>query len=389
MIRMSALERVLNCPASESLPQSASTSEYASLGTAIHRACELAANGASEEEALAVLPPDVRDAFHAEDLQALEAPSFDGITDYVTECALWYNVATGIAWAGCNGPAPADFDTESPFVIPGHADYIGIGPGVVAISDIKSGRAVKRPRDNEQLRGYALAAARAFGVSRAIVAIKYVHDGRVYNAGPDVLDDLDLDGIAHDLRQMVIRAGERGPDGKLELHEGPWCGYCPAYNSCPAKASLAIAVSRGEDALLKRVGVTKMTRADGVKLVRAIEMIEPLLKRLRATAFAMADGPEGPLEDPETGERWGRQIIEGNEKLDAKVVRDVLEELYGPAVALDALLPERGTKSGISKALKKVSPRGTLAANEEKVLAEVRKRGGASRDHKPTYGWMK
>jgi hypothetical protein len=92
-----------------------------------------------------------------------------------------------------------------------------------------------------------------------------------------------------------------------------------------------------------------------------------------STAVPYAEDPDG------TRHYWGRFERPGNEKLDGKVVYEVLAEKFGPEAAAKACEME-ASKDAIRDVLREHKPKDeTLKAAEEGVLAEVRSRGGAKR----------
>lgn len=267
----------------------------------------------------------------------------------------------------------------SPFEIVGTADLVGRGPaGELVIGDRKSfDPNVPRAAVNAQLHTLAVAAARAYDVQTAEVAIW--HEARPLDV--ESLDAFDLDGFVVQLRQIaseVAAAPAKLRAGVLEPVTGRHCRYCPAFHACPKQAELAQLVKT--DAISTRVEMTMPFRddvqaADAYDLAKRIRL---LLKRIESALYARASERPIPLSN---GKMFGPDTVEGNDKLNGDVAYDVVRELYGQQIA-DAAVERKASKKGIKDAVAFVAGKGQVAAVERKVLAEIRARGGISNEMK-------
>src|SRR5690606_37815558 len=168
-ITMSRLPIVARCPASWALPhaEEAEPSEPSQRGTAIHAfLADVSERG--RDAALERVPTEYRAACEVIDTDRI--PLHLG-AEVTFRLDLRSDEAQEIG-RNIDRSTYADMD-EDPWVIYGTADLVGIGSdGVVVVYDYKTGWSEQdQAGDHWQLRGLALAAARAYGVSHARVGI--------------------------------------------------------------------------------------------------------------------------------------------------------------------------------------------------------------------------
>lgn len=243
MITFSGLHRVKACPPSAILPHSEKANDAATnQGVEVHRFLELLSTGISREAALELCTSEHRRFLSVIEVDKLPATAAG---QYAAEVAFAYNWRNGTARELGRGTG-RDYSDVGPDEIPGTADVVGLTPDAVVVLDYKAGPYANRRGavgESMQLRGYALAAARAYGKERAIIGeIRIGADGApAFETAEVTAEMLATDEAA--LRSDML-AVQSLIDGRAELPtvEGPHCAYCPAFASCPAKSALARAL---------------------------------------------------------------------------------------------------------------------------------------------------
>lgn len=367
-ITASAFERVAACPGSAVLPQANTTSEWAMLGNEAHEAvCAFVMQlreGMSEGAALVNVPAEWQPA--CEELG-------EDARSYTPEAAFAMDVRTLKArYLGSDiGRAYRIGPTE----VAGTADLAGLIDGRVVVVDLKSGWGpVTLPGRNKQLRLLALMACQVWGATRATVAVLRCHEGEAPTWQWAELDELDLDETlaemhralrAVDVAAIAVQAG-RLPD----VAEGPYCKYCPAMTSCPAKTALIKRLANGSEAdeleLLKPLDA----RTAGVAWER-LGHAKRLLQRIESACHA-ALHQFGALELP-SGKLLRKVTTDGNERIDGSRAYDVVVELLGREMAEEAT-KRTMTKTALADALRRHLGRAG-AAREREALEEMRRRG--------------
>lgn len=154
--------------------------------------------------------------------------SFHGGRWFRSEVPLLYDWQTGAVremprgWA--NGPRHRE-PTEIPAII----DLLCAHDSeTVGVYDYKTGSKIDSPGTNWQLLLCALAAARWYRVSRAIVGFVYPRSRDPYIVDPAEVSALDLFDFESDLRRLM------GSRHESEPKRGDWCFRCGARQSCPA-----------------------------------------------------------------------------------------------------------------------------------------------------------
>lgn len=372
----SSLERLVRCRASSALPRVwRESSDDAEAGTARHAYLERIANGATPDESLAQVPEAHRATCAAIDLDDLA-----GELRMSAEVALAYRPSTDTARVLGQGLA-RDYSAVAEDEIPLTVDLAGIAPDRVEVGDYKTGwRTLPPAAVNWQMRGGALALARAFDRDEAGATLIYVRDGAVIRRDRAEFDALDLLGFAADLRRAWDRAlADRESGAHVEPTEGPWCRYCPAAQSCPAKVGLIRAALAGELS-------GPVTTATAAALYPRLDDAIKLLGKVKAEIVAMAAKEPILLSAaPDGTETWlGEVVGEGNERLDATIAIEAAATVLSvPPDELAAFQREVAdlsvTKSALEAAAKKRAPRGKAATAMRTILDAVRTRGGASR----------
>lgn len=301
MITISGLPRALNCDGSLVLPKAEVASEWADAGTDEH--AELARKTLSRTLPLRlarIVPPSPR-----------------------VEVTLAINIATGEA--RIVGEGGGRNYTPDPLEVFGTADVIGVDRDTVIIIDWKTGYIeVDSAENNWQLWGYALAACRALGKSKARVYIAYTNiPGQPISEHE--LDWEDLASFALRIQDLVPREARLRHEYRAGVipttREGSWCRYCPSKHTCPAKQSLlALVANKGLPA------PAEMSKEQAAEAVRQVLRLDQLVKDAKARLNQYIDD-NGPV-DLGGGKAYGRGVRAGRRELDgAKTVQAIRESL--------------------------------------------------------------
>jgi hypothetical protein len=361
----SQLHRAFHCAASEVLPHFQSTSEVGKNGTTVHRFIETARKD-GREVALAQVAEDDAHAF-------CEAVPLDQLPAGGThELALAWDHEADTARA-LPSVGHRDYGDAKPSEFVGTADYVGRDGAAVVVLDWKTGHKYLGPaHESRQLRMLALAAARLEEVDEARVGYCFLREDGTYSFSWASFDAFDLAEIADELRDLVstlddaqTAADVRDP---ADFHEGEWCDYCPAFNSCPAKMQLARAIGTGEalrDLATIERRVEAMTDAELARAYEAIERYDDVAERVRKAVRARA--AMQPIELPD-GRRLGA-VPWPFTSVKPDIAYQTVRELHGEAAA-EAAVPRKATIG----ALKKLGP---------ETVAEVERRRGVITGSKP------
>jgi hypothetical protein len=354
----SGLERVALCPASVVLPRVEATSDDAERGKTIHAFLE-GVNREGREKALEAVPEELRAACEALDTSKLPTDP----ARYAAEVAFAYDTVTGKARELGRGIGRR-YECAST-EIAGTADVTALlDDDGVFVADFKSGWSRRTAaRESMQLRFYALAAARAYGRTRAVVQVIRVFDDGETWTDEAALDAFDLDSFALDLGALASSVeGDRklfAEGVEPEMVEGPQCRWCPAFSRCPAKCALVASAAGAEVGPLTPDVAARAY--DRLKLYKAaIERAEGILKDYaRATPIALSDGTVYGVRLDST------KALDG--KVAAAALRDLLGDAAGEAITVEV------TQAGIKRALKAA---GRPAKELDSILETIKARGG-------------
>jgi hypothetical protein len=360
----SGLTRALRCPASCRLPQATrEAGAPATTGTQVHTFLETVAALGREAALEAVTDERAYRICAALDLATL--PIGDG-TSWASEVALGWDLATGAAReVGRN--VGRGYPTK-PGELYGTADLVALSPdkGTVYVLDVKTGRGwMPSAQESAQLRFLAMAACATYGASQAEVGHLHVREDGTAWLERGSLDALELDLFAEQLRTLAAQVEAR--EGALA--EGPWCKYCPAFSSCPAKVALACASVNAPAELTLEVAAKAWLRMKEVRQVMD-RMEETLKEYAREQPVPLGNGMVlAPVES-------------SRDELDGAKVYATMAKLYGPEVAqasvdLDASKKslDRGVRM-VAEQLKTKGEKATLKDLNAKALEAVRQAGG-------------
>lgn len=320
------------------------------LGTAVHAAIERRLRGEPTPD----LEVDADELFAGwREWWATEGAERFGADGWLCEVALAYRTTTDTAreLGDVRGRA---YPTTAPDEIVGTVDAVRVTAGRAIVIDWKTGddrqRLTEDAADNRQLRGYALAVSRAYGVDDVTVAVVRIGSSGVTCTAHD-LDAFDLAHAADDLRRQLADVPTAHPAPGLH------CARCPAVSVCPATIA-------STDQLAPRAAEGIDAPPEPVPLVVTADNAAPLLARLRAVqaacdhveaalrAYATTTPGGVPLPD---GRRWGRVTSERS-----SIVLDGPEA----AVAL-AVLDTHGVSDAVER-----TARTSRAAIERAVTAQ-------------------
>jgi hypothetical protein len=233
----SILDRTLECPASNQLPQTAplhpNAETAAQWGTAVHTLLETGAVDPEHKVKLAEIPVAQTVAPHTRPEHR--------------EVAMVWRGETGQAEVLGNGLG-REYGELGPKDVTGTADVVMSGYRALEVWDYKTGKSVPEPQDSAQLKHLAMMAVKALRPMTAAVVAGFQRirfDLRKKKDQVTVRDVFavygreDLDMHERRLKRALVVA-ERVRDDiaagrEPEVKEGSYCFFCPARLECPAK----------------------------------------------------------------------------------------------------------------------------------------------------------
>jgi len=356
----SGLDRAANCPASFVLDWSPTPNgEEGKRGTAIHSFMEKAHE--DREAALLLAPEDMRDHLRKLDLREMHPP-------YEREVPLALDVEHRKAWCleknGHRGSPPS-----RPGFVFMTLDAVDFGVrGVSAVADYKTGWAPK-PTDSLQIKA-AVAAVSLLGGHHAVMGtiIKLDDIAEPWRMA-QMFDSFDLDDAFLSVKKVVERVEaehtlvEHG--APPTVNPGPWCTFCPAMPSCPAKRrALEVAVT------IQPRPVFEKTPTGLLEAWRALKSLE---ERVRVELELLARATPIPTKP---GKVWGEVERKEHVILDHDRAYAVLCSEFGPEIA-DDFVHRNVTMKGIRGIVKQqAAVRGVKQAPlEREIIAALRGAG--------------
>lgn len=232
----SMLDRTLECPASNQLPQTAEVHPNAitaaEWGTAVHTLLETGELTPGHEAKLKEIP-----------IQQTIAPL---VPASGKEVAMVWRGETGAVEVLGNGLG-RDYGELGPKDVSGTADVVLTGYKTLEVFDYKTGKTVPDPAESAQLKHLAMMAAKVRpSVDVVVAGFQRVRvDGRKKTDRVTVRDEytvlskVDLDMHERRLKRALVVAEQVRDDigaGKdPQVKEGQWCFFCPSRLVCPAK----------------------------------------------------------------------------------------------------------------------------------------------------------
>ncbi len=385
----SSIERLIQCASSIALPHLHYETAYSERGKAVHSFLEVHGS-VGRVSALETVPHEWRAACEALDLTGVEH-----LLSLTAEIAIAYDVETDTARELGRGQGRVYHDVKET-EIPCTLDVVGVrevdGRRIGIVVDWKSGWATRKKKiaTDWQMRFAAIAAMRLFDLDEVEVQlINLSEDGRPYvqkrtyhafDVARAVAEVRAFYGRAVEVREL--HAENRLPE-KYEI--GEWCDQCPARASCPAQRAL---ISGLLDRPITSRPIAELPDAEVAelrgKLQRLKKAVYAALEEIDNLVLAPGRGPLFLEKTAEGKLRFLASVVkEGNEFVDGPVTFAVVKELLGEEYATIAAPPD-ASKKGISLAVREAKKKGLVHAREgektvEKILAEVRKRGGTKR----------
>lgn len=348
----SKLDRALECPPSEVLPQvTEDVGAPALRGQVIHEFRENA-KLIGVEAALQNVPAEHLAVCEGIDLQKWPA-------DLAPEVAFAIDPATGKARElGRNIGRDYAKHGALPNEICGTVDELGVNPVEVFVGDAKTGRGyIPPPAKNAQLLAGGLAASQVLQRDAATLAIaKIREEGRVWWEYARVTD-FELSMFAAKLRALPARiaaakvavdAGQAPP-----VKTGPHCRYCPAKKACPAFGALMRRFVTGED--FKAALESMLTPRDATRAYELADQLQQLVDMLWESVYGYS--VSHPIATPD-----GKVLTEYGKKereLNGDVVFAVIERLHGRELADKAV-----ERSATFKSIERVAREVAVAASK-------------------------
>ncbi len=374
----SQLGRFAVCSAAAVLPRADEVTEATSLGIFVHRYLQRCSE-AGREVALAEMDrDDYRQFCESIDLDRLEVRP----DSCVAELAVALDLDTGKVRELGRGVGRAVYRGLSGNVIAGTIDFVALTPTLAIVGDYKVGRGSDHyappPAHNWQLRFAALCVARLFDRQEALAQrVRITHDGRAFTDSAH-FDAFELDTVLHELRELAgrianarrLRDEGREPPATTGMH----CRYCKSFAFCPAQTALVHAIARDPVDSVEREVMAQLTPETAARAWERLKLYDAVAERVRRAIYAFAQQQPIPLP---SGAVLG-PVETHREYLDGKVVREVLRELATPEIA-DAACEYESSKAAVQRAVRPLAEAWgqPLKAVVDKVLGEVRRRGGA------------
>lgn len=379
----SGVERTVHCDASGVLPKHYEAGNvYSDGGTEKHAYLERISNGATPAESLELVPEEYRPACEEIDVESM------GELKLSAEVTIVYRPESGTArilGQGLSRNYAGVGDDEIPMTL----DLVGVDLEAHRgeVVDHKFGWSQRMPAPlNWQIKGGALGLAKVYDLDEVGGTLLLHREGRpTPYRDRAVFGAADLLVAEDDLRRTfdrVLRNRERYARGEsVAATEGSWCKYCPSFWECPAKlgaVKAALAVTDDHPITVADVGKVWALVDDGMKALKAV--------KTRLIAMASVQ----PLllgVEPDGTELWlGSTEVEGNERLNAKVVLDSAVEVLtkmGLSGVDDSFRLAASklevTKKGLEAAIKDRVPRGQGASTMRAVLKAAESAGGITR----------
>lgn len=368
----SGFERAEKCAPSTFLPRvKEAPSDYAKLGTVIHRfLCLVAEVGA--EAAFGLIEEEFLDVCRSLDLDALPHSKPE---TWAVEVAYAWDFVKDTARELYRGSGEREYAALGENEVAGTADLVGLDGETVIVLDVKTGWSrLGTPAESLQLGFYAVAAARAYGCSRARVGWVRLADG-VPKYEHDELDEIDLAAMAERLKTIVADAQfaeiDHQTTGALKLVSGDHCSFCPSFLTCPAKATLLRELAKQEPANDSELVLS----AEQVPaMLDRLWAMEKVLERVKKAIDEYATGT--PVKFPD-GRIYGQQE-RTTERIDPDIGKQVLAKLNGIDFANECVEVKKTlTKAAIERALKsRLKPGEKFAPLERKTHEALRAAGG-------------
>lgn len=383
LITGSGLERFMKCRASAVLHRAfdEAGSQWAHRGRETHGYLQRIAEGMPAADSLELVDEEFREA-----CRWIDTDDLRDVLGLTPELALAYCPETDTARV--LGVA-LDREYEKAGVreneVPMSLDVAGLdspeSPTLGFIADYKEGYSRRTPAQlNWQLRGGALALARAFNLDEVRVQLIHLHENKPAYRDRALFTSADLAMFAFEAKvrweqALADREMSRVPD----CTQGSWCNFCPSYHACPAKVALIKAVVGPEAETIEQriASMTDDELALAYKLTRAAR---ERLKRIESALHGIGAQRPFMIERRADGvEEWfGTCRVEGNLKIDADRARAIVRELLDEK-AVDEVSKYSVTQKLIEEACRKRAGKGQGASKFRTVMDALKKAGAATK----------
>lgn len=267
MISASSLERVLACPASETLPHYPEQSGAAATrGTAIHAYLAAIVDGTPRDEALALEALGEHRAF-CETIDLATVP-----VGALSEVSWIYDTRTETARVVS---AAGRSYVAQPWEIPGTCDVlvtpVDARPEVI---DWKTGYQVDPNESRTQLEHYALCVADELWCDEVLCTVAVVRDDGSIERSSWIVGPTGLALARARAQRAVAEVARATAPPRLGDH----CRYCPAWRGCPAhRAAVQSLLPEGVDERLVDVSIAA-AYASALAAERSAAAVRTLLK---------------------------------------------------------------------------------------------------------------
>lgn len=278
---ISSFERVQACAASEVLPiRVVETGEYAERGTVGHWFSDVVVTGSmAREEALArIANQEWKDWLALAKLEPMRA-FFDHTPK--TEVTFAIDIDSEIARTlghhlGRNYSAAMDCE------VVGTTDYLGSHLGIPAILDLKTGQRVTEAKDNYQIKFAAYAVQQLTGAEVVYGGLVYLDELGELAFDVHLFTHEELAGLCGDFesatRRVLSAFAAYEEDGRVELHPGSYCTYCPAVSHCPAKTAVIRSIVPDLDMMTS--SVSALTPEQQAYAWSKVKLFKPILEKI-------------------------------------------------------------------------------------------------------------
>lgn len=364
-ITASALDRLMTCEAAAVLDAVERSSAAGERGTAAHVYLCARHGGMSKADALAKVPEEWRDWVASIDVESI--PGL-GTNTAKAEMAFAYDVvAEESEFVGLDiGRA---YPERPGAIIYGSVDFVvQWGDTPLEVTDYKSGREVPPPT-SWQMKGLALFAARAYGVSAVTATIAQIHEDGTITRESATYDALALDIIAGELAELYARvmvaweARQAGLTPKTTPSDEA-CRWCACRSNCPEYTTATVAIV---PAMRNALSLADIDTAPDDVLAEHYDRVQrakALVAEHEAAIEARAAAKPLQLAN---GDMLTLAPGEARDKIDDAIAAAVLTQRYGADAALAAA---SYSKAGLKRA---------LGSDTDAALKAIRDAGGVEK----------
>lgn len=368
----SGFPRAEKCPPSTFLPGvQYAGSEYAKIGSAVHRFLVLAAE-VGREAALELIDKEFRSVCASIDFTQMPHGKPG---EWAFEVAFEWNTNDDTARELYRGSGERKYPPHEEGIYPGTADIVGLTDleaatgATVIILDVKTGWTdLGDAAKSLQLGFYAVAAAMAYRAVRAVVGFIRLVDGepRFFYG---YLDEIDLAAMKERLLDTILSCEESMAEyevtQKVTPVVGAHCRYCPAYTRCPANATLLAEVVKAVGESTTQ-GVPELTNETAPRVLQRIQAVKKVVEMTEEAVREYARAHPFDLPD---GKRFGAVAVNVETIIPEEAVKVLPAEIYAEAAKTETSI----TKTALEEAIGARAPKGKKAGQVRDTLAALRK----------------